>query len=244
MNSAATLEKMKAMKLLGMAHAFEEAMKAGIRSEYTPDELIAHLIESEYDDRYNRSLTRRLRLARMRHQARFEEISFNAERDLNKSLLRRLHETAWIRSAENVIITGKTGAGKSFIACALGHSACVNGFRVRYWNCMKLFSALKLAKADGSYQNEILRMARQDVLILDDFGLEMLDTQNRLMLLEILEDRIGRASTIVVSQLPVKAWHGIIGEPTIADAICDRLIHSAHIVDIDGDSMRRKTKRS
>jgi DNA replication protein DnaC len=242
MSNTATLEKLRAMKLAGMARAFEEHLAPGAAKECSSDELVAYLVDTEYDERYNRSLTRRLRLAKLRREPRFEEIKSSAERGLDRNELRRLFDLRWIRESENVLITGATGTGKSFLACALGYAACREAFRVRYWNCLKLFSALKLAKADGSYQKLIVRMAKQDVLILDDFGLEVLDTHSRLMLLEILEDRIGRSSTVLASQLPLNNWHAVIGEPTVADAICDRLIHSAHRISLEGGSMRKRTK--
>jgi DNA replication protein DnaC len=244
MSNDTTLEKLRTMKLSGMTRAFELHLAPKTENHYSPDELVAHLVETEYDERYNRSLTRRLRLAKLRREPRFDEIKFSAERGLGKNDLTRLFDLRWIRESENVVITGATGTGKSFLACALGYAACREGFRVRYWNCMKLFAALKMAKADGSYQKQIVRLAKQEIIILDDFGLEVLDTQSRLMLLEILEDRISRASTVLASQLPVKNWHAVIGEPTVADAICDRLIHSAHRISLQGGSMRKRTKDS
>ncbi len=152
----------------------------------------------------------------------------------------RFADCSWIRKQRNIIVTGPTGVGKSFIASALGQRACVLGFRVLYFNAAKLFATLKLAKADGSYLKLLNRIQKQDLILIDDFGLEHLDKESRLSLLEIMEDRHGVHSTIITSQLPIKNWHEIIGDPTIADAICDRLVHSAFRIELKGESVRKK----
>ena len=154
----------------------------------------------------------------------------------------RLSSCEWIKRKKCIIISGSTGLGKSFLASALGHQACQQGYKVYYRNCSKLFDQLKMAKADGSYVNEINRIEKQDLLILDDFGLKPLDNNQRLILLELLEDRHGRRSTIITSQLPVKNWHDVIGDPTIGDAIMDRLVHSSYRIELEGDSLREKYK--
>jgi len=223
-NNQATLRKLEQMKLYGMARAFTSTMETGVRNQFTADELVSHLVDAEWDDRHNRKLTRLLKGARFRYKASFEEIDFNCQ---------------WIESHQDCILAGPTGAGKSFIASALGHQACMYGFKVGYYPSSKMFAYLKLSRADGSYLKELTKIQKQDVIIIDDFGLEPLDAPSRLTLLEILEDRHGRRSSVFVSQLPISSWHEVIGDPTIADAICDRIIHNAHRIELKGDSVRK-----
>jgi len=168
-----------------------------------------------------------------------EELDFNLNRNLDKNELLRLTDCQWIEQHRDIILTGPSGAGKSFIASALGHQACAYGHKVGYFPCSKMFTNLKLSKADGTYLKELIKIRKLDVFIMDDFGLEPLDATNRLTLLEILEDRHGRKSSIIVSQLPVKDWHKIIGDPTIADAICDRVVHSSKRIKLKGESVRK-----
>ncbi len=240
MNNELTIEKMKIMKLNGMARAFETSIKSLDLHNFTQDEIVAHLVEAEYDERYNRKLKRLVDYAKFRYQAFFEELNFSETRNINKNMMLRFSDCNWIKKGENIIITGSTGVGKSYIACALGHQTCIHGFKVLYMNCLKLFTQLKYSKADGSYTDEMNKIKKQDLIILDDFGLEVMDLQSRLTLLEIIEDRHGNKSTIITSQLPIKNWHEIIGDPTIADAICDRLIHQSHKIELKGESMRKK----
>jgi len=240
MNNTATLEKMNQMKLYGMARAFKTTFEAGMNHKFTTDELMAHLIDSEWDERYNRKLNRLIQLAKFRYQACLEQVDFMLNRNLDKNTILRFSDGNWISEKRNIIITGPTGVGKSFIAAALGHQACVLGFKTVYFNCSKLFPMLTLYKADGTYFKQINKIQKQDVLILDDFGLQKLEIQSRLALLEILEDRHGIKSTVIVSQLPVSSWHEIIGDKTIADAICDRIIHTAYRLEMKGESVRKK----
>ncbi len=240
MNNEATIGKMQKMKLYGMLRAFNQSMEAGMISKVTADELLGHLIDAEWDDRHNRRLQRLIKAAKFRYQASLEEIDFNLDRGLDKNMLLRLSSSSWIEKKRDIIITGPTGVGKSFLVSALGFQGCMYGFRVLYFNCSKLFSQLRLSKADGTYNKELDRIQKQEVLVLDDFGLHPFDTQSRLSLLEIMEDRHGRGSTVISSQFPVKSWHEIIGEPTIADAICDRIIHSAYRIELKGESVRKK----
>jgi len=226
-----------------MCRAFEEALAAGIDANFTTDELLAHLVDAEYDERHDKKTTRLLAQARFRVQCSPNDVKFSASRNLDKNIILRLTSSDWLMKAENVIITGATGVGKSFIACALGHAACVNHFKVSYLNAMKMFTHFKFTKADGTYEKEMKKLQKQSLLIIDDFGLEVLDSQSRLTLLEILEDRIGKSSTLIASQIPSSAWHKIIGEPTIADAICDRLVHTSHKIELKGDSMRKKSAK-
>jgi DNA replication protein DnaC len=240
MNNQATIEKMVQMKLNGMARAFLSTMEAGRDSSLSSDEMTAFLIDAEWDDRYNKRLEKLIKTADFRYTAYFEQLDFRSSRGLNKNILMRLSTCDWLKKGESVIITGATGVGKSYIACALGRTACINGFKVLYFNCLKLFSSFKYAKADGSYQSKMKKIKKHDLIIMDDFGMEILDTQSRLTLLEILEDRHGEKSSIITSQLPIDKWHSVIGEPTIADAICDRLAHTSHKINIKGDTMRKK----
>lgn len=242
MNQTATMQKLEEMRLTGFSRVYREMMQTGTSRDFTVDEMIAHLVQAEWDDRYNRRLQRLVKSAKFRYQASMEQIDFVTKRNLDKVQLLRISSCEWIDRKQNLIITGSTGLGKSFLASALGHQACQRGHKVYYRNCSKLFDELKLAKADGSYIKELNRIEKLDLLILDDFGLKPLENNQRLMLLELLEDRHGKRSTIITSQLPVKSWFEVIGEPTIADAILDRLAHSSHRIELDGDSLRKKYK--
>ena len=238
-NNQATLEKLAMMKLNGMVKAFRSTMETGAKNQFTADELLSHLVDAEWDERHNRRLQRLLKAARFRYQAGFEEIDFQLNRNLQKNQLLRLSNCQWIEEHQDLILSGPCGTGKSFLACAFGGQACLHGYRVGYYQASKFFSLLKLCRADGSYLKELNRIQKQALFIVDDFGLQVLDAQSRVSLLEILEDRYGRASSIFVSQLPVSKWHEVIGDPTIADAICDRIIHSAHRIELKGESVRK-----
>ena len=234
-----TEEKMRQLRLYGMLRAFQTSKEA-TSINYTPDELLTYLIEAEWDDRYNRKIERLLRIARFRYLASTEEINFDSERNIDKNQLLRHATCDFIKNKESILLTGSTGVGKSYIASALGHQACNMGYKVLYFNVNKLFSKLKMLKADSSYLKEIARIEKQDLIILDDFGLKPLDSTNRHTLMEIIEDRHGKKSTIIASQLPVNEWHQVIGENTIADAILDRVVHSSHRIVLKGESMRKK----
>lgn len=240
MNHTVTMQKLEEMRFTGFARAYRELTETNLNREFTNDELIAHLVQAEWDDRYNRKLQRLITNARFRYMASLEEVDFSAKRNLDKNQLLRLSSCDWIKKNQNVIITGSTGSGKSWIASALGHQGCQLGYKVLYRNCIKLFDELKIAKADGSYIKEISRIEKMDLLILDDFGLKPLDGNQRLMLLEIMEDRHGRKSSIIASQLPVNQWHDTIGDPTVADSILDRLVHSSHRIEFKGEVSMRK----
>jgi DNA replication protein DnaC len=242
MNNHETLAKMQEMRLNGMKQQFELILETHQHSEYTADEMLAVLIDSEYNDRHNRRLQRLLKQAKFRYSASIEEIDFVSSRNLDKTQFLRLASCDFIKKHESVIITGPTGSGKSFLASALGHQACQDGFKVLYYNLGKLFAKLRIMKADTSDIREKDRIEKHDLLILDDFGLEMLDTQDRITLLEIIEDRHGKRSTIITSQLPVAKWYDVIGDPTIADAILDRIVHTAHRIELIGESLRKKER--
>jgi len=236
-----TLEKMRQMRLTGMANAFEQTHQSGKNEKYTADEMTTHLIESEWDDRYNRRLDRTVKMARFRYTASVEQLQFEDGR-LDRNQIIRLAEGEFIKRKENIIITGSTGIGKSYLASALGHHACSMGYRVLYQHSTKLFARLKIAKADGTILKELAKIERQHILLIDDFGIQPLDAQSRAILMEIIEDRHGKNSTIITSQVPVTMWHEIIGEQTIADAILDRIVHDAHRIEMNGESMRKKRK--
>lgn len=243
MNNQATLEKMNRMKLYGMARALKAVLETGMGNGLSVDEVVAHLVEREWEERQNRAIARLLKRARFRYQASFEQIDFQLSRNLDKTVMLRFSDSLWIEKAQNIIIEGPTGVGKSFLGSALGHQACMYGFKTLYFNAVKLFSHLSMAKADGSYEKELKRIAKTDVLLIDDFGLQHLDTQSRLALLEILEDRHGKKSTVITSQLPVSKWHEVIGDPTLADAICDRIVHNAFRIELKGESVRKTYER-
>lgn len=235
-----TLEKMRKMKFYGMTRAFTLDLESGRQDNYTADEMIAHLIEAEWDDRQNRSIEMKVKNARFRYRAALEELNYQNDRNLDKNQVMRFAQCQFIQKNENIIITGSTGVGKSYLASAIGHHACSEGYRVMYFNVPKLFSKLKMNKADGTYMREIAKIERQHLIILDDFGLNPLDAQSRSALMEIVEDRHGKGSVIITSQVPVIKWHEIIGEKTVADAILDRIIHESHRIELKGESLRRK----
>lgn len=235
------LHKMKQMKFQGMVKAFQQSHESGKYESYTPDEFLSYLIESEWDERYNRKLERTIHSARFRYKASIEQINYENHR-LDKNQIHRLAQGDFMKQNQNIIITGSTGIGKSYLASALGYQACSLGYKVLYVHCTKLYGRMKLTKTDGTYLKELSKIEKQHLLILDDFGLQPLDAQGRSTLLEIIEDRHGKASTIITSQLPVHSWHEVIGEQTIADAILDRIVHDAHRIEMKGESMRRKIK--
>jgi len=234
------LNKMSNMKLHGMLRSYQTMLDSNQHQDMTQDEFINILIQSEWEERENKKICRHLRLARFRYGASIEEINFAKNRGLDKTQLMRLADTGFITRKENILITGATGVGKSYLASALGHQACHAGYKTLYFNTQKLFSRLKMLKADGSFSREIGRIEKYDLLILDDFGLAPLDNVARMFLLEIIEDRHGRKSTIIASQLPVAKWYEVIGESTVADAILDRMVHTAHRIELKGDSLRKK----
>jgi len=236
----ATLTKMKQMKLYGMQNAFRTAIETGKTDHFTIDQFVAMLVDSEWDERHNRRIDRSIKNAKFHYKSNIEEINFDDSRNLDRNLVLRLAACEFVSKNENILITGSTGVGKSFLGTALGYQACIEGFKVFYFNTSKLFAKLKIAKADGSYLRELAKIQRQDVIILDDFGLQALDSTNRITLLEIIEDRHNNGSLIITSQIPVQGWYDIIGEKTIADAILDRLIHKAHRLELKGESMRKK----
>jgi DNA replication protein DnaC len=234
-----TLEKLKKMKFNGMHRAFKMTLEAGKEESFTADEMIAHVTDAEWDERQNKNIEQKISNARFRYQASVEELIYSQERNVEKNQIMRMVDGSFIHQQTHILITGSTGSGKSYIASALGHQACRLGYRVMYYNTAKLFAKLKLAKADGSYLKELAKLERQHLLILDDFGIQPLDAQSRAALMEIVEDRHGKSSLIIISQVPVNKWYDIIGEQTIADAIMDRIVHDAHRIELQGESLRK-----
>lgn len=240
MTNQSTVNKMMSMRLLGMKQAFEAATQSA--ATYTNDELVAHLIDAESLYRDNLKMNRLLKNAHFRQAATISDIDFQAPRGLDKNLLLRLAQTTFITQKQNIIITAPTGAGKTFIACAIGHQACTQGFRVAYFNTRKLFHLLHQALADNTYLKWMTKIQKFDLIILDDFGLQALDAKDRQALLEIIEDRHQHKSTIIASQIPASKWHDIIKNSAVADAILDRIVHAAHRIELKGESMRKKAK--
>jgi len=235
-----TLDKMRKMKLLGMYRAFKTNLETPSDESYTPDEIVTHLIDAEWDERQNRNIEYKIRNARFRYKAALEDLYYYSDRNIDKNQMMRFADCSFIDKAECILITGSTGIGKSYIASALGYQACSLGYKVAYYNVPKLFSKLKMSKADGSYLKEVTKIERQHLLILDDFGLQPLDAQSRVVLMELIEDRHGKGALIITSQVPINKWYEIIGEQTIADAILDRIIHNAHRLELKGESLRKK----
>lgn len=235
-----TITKMNEMKLFGMAKGFTERIGKTDHSELSHGEFVGLLIDDERLDRENRRLTMLLRIAKFKQQASLEDIDYRFPRGLNKQLILELSTGEWIARKQNILITGPTGIGKSYVAEALGRQACRRGHSARLLRVPRLFEMLSVAKADASHLNLITQLGKTQVLILDDFGLTHPDESERKDLLEIIEERHGLWPTIVTSQLPTKDWHGIIGEPTIADAICDRIFHNAIKIELSGKKSIRK----
>lgn len=235
-----TLDKMRQMRLLGMHRAFRSSLESPKHEQLTADEMTALLVDSEWDERHNRAIERSTKNARFRYKSTIEQLDYDSGRGLDKNQIHRLADGGYIRENETILITGSTGTGKSFLASALGHQACQQGFKVFYSNTTRLFSQLKMAKADGSGIRELAKIEKQDLLILDDFGIQPFDQPSRTALMEIIEDRHGKRSTIITSQLPVKQWYEVIGETTVADAILDRILNNAQRIELKGESLRRR----
>ncbi len=235
-----TLEKLTTLRFTGMAAALDEQMQMNSLVDLGFEERLGILLDREMAVRQTRRMNTRLRKARLRQDGCIEDINFRHPRGLDKSLVMRLAGCEWVKDHNNLIITGPTGVGKTYLACAFAQKACREGYSTLYLRITKLFEDLALAKGDGRYLKLLASFAKADLLVLDDYGLEQLGRDQRHDLLEILEDRHGLKSTLVTSQLPIDHWHEQIGDPTLADAILDRLVHSAHKIKLNGESMRKK----
>ena len=238
-----TLDKLNALSLFGMAKGFAELQATGDGAALPLPEGLGLLLDREMSYRHDKRLSARLRYARLRHQAAVEDVDYRTPRGLDRALFQKLVAGGWIDAHDNLAICGPTGIGKSWLACALGHKACRDNRSALYQRVPKLFSELALARGDGRYARLLKTLARVDLLILDDWGLEPLNADARHDLLEILEERYGRRSTVVTSQLPVQQWHEVIGDPTYADAILDRLVHNAQRIELSGESLRKTKAR-
>ena len=235
-----TLDQLRQLGLAGMARAFEELAASPRGAELDHAEWLGLLLDRELADRQDRRLKARLRYARLRHQAAVEDVDYRTPRGLDRALFQRLATGGWVEARQNLIIEGPTGVGKSWLACALGHRACRDNHSVLYQRIPRLFADLALGRGDGRYARLMRALGGVRLLILDDWGLEPLGAEQRHDLLEIVEDRYGRGATLITSQIPVDRWHELIGDPTIGDAILDRIVHNAHRIQLRGDSLRRK----
>lgn len=239
MNNNQTVEKLKQMRLGAMAGMHLQHIKENRLADLTPDEYLALLTDHQWEDRKNRKIERLLKQAKFRQAATLADINYAQQRNLDKNMFMRLGCLDFMQRKENIIITGASGVGKSYLAQALGHQACMMENRTIYTGAARLLKRLKLSKADGTYLKELIKIQKADLLILDDFGLQAFDNHARESLMDIIDDRYNKASTIISSQIPVSVWHDIIGEGTIADAILDRIVNSSHRIDLKGESLRK-----
>lgn len=235
-----TLDKLHQLRLTGMAQAYAQQLTLPDIESLSADERLGLLVDCELTARDSRRLTTRLRRAKLRHQGVMEDIDYRHPRGLDKSLLTQLATCQWVREHLNLLLTGPTGIGKSWLACALAHQACRVGLNVLYVRLSRFLPDLVIAKADGRYPKLMASMAKTSLLVLDDFGSARLNEEHRRDLLDILDDRYGSRATLVTSQFPVDKWHELIGDPTLADAILDRLVHNAYKLHLTGESMRKR----
>lgn len=239
MNNNQTIEKLKQMRLTAMAELHAAHLRDNRTGKSTPDEYLALLTDHQWEDRQNRKIERLLKQAGFKQPANLADIDYTQNRNLDRNMFERLATLDFMPRKENIIITGASGTGKSYLGQALGHQACMMQHRTIYSNTARLFKKLKLGKVDGTYLKELNKLLKADLLILDDFGLQSFDNHAREALMDIIDDRHNRNSTIIASQIPVSAWYDIIGEGTIADAILDRIVNSSHRIDLKGESLRK-----
>ncbi len=239
MNTQTTLDQLEKLKLKGMAQAYQALLSMPVHDQLSLHQAVARLAEAELQHRTCKKTEMYLRLSKLRYNALIEQIHCSSDRNFKSEKLALLAECGFIDRAENILITGATGCGKSYLACALGRQACSLGYKVLYLGMTRLLEKVGLAKLEGTYVKMLNQMEKTQLIILDDFGLQPIDTNLRLALLQMLEDRYGKKSVIITSQLPVSKWHDFIGEPTLADAIMDRMTANAHKIELKGESLRR-----
>lgn len=237
-----TIEKMNQLRLHQMAHIHHQRITENIHSDYSVDEYTALLVDQEWEERQSRKMNRLIQSAKFKVHATMSDIDYKANRGLDRDMISRLALLSFIKQRQNMILTGPAGVGKSYLAQAFGHHACLNQFRTLYQITSRFLAMLKFAKMDGTYLKHLTKLAKINLLILDDFGLQNLDNVEREILMDIIEDRHDQTSTIIASQIPISKWYEIIGEGTIADAILDRIVHSAHRINLSGESLRKKNK--
>ena len=240
MNNHTTIEKMKQLRLKGMAQIHYAAVNEKMYADYSTDEYTALLVDHEWEERMRRKITNMIHRANFKLNASIRDIDYTAKRNLEKNTMERLLTLDFIKQHQNIIITGPTGVGKSYLAQAIGNHACTMLYRTAYYNTARLMDQLRTSRVDGSYLKVMKRIKRSQLLILDDFGLSPFDSQTRQAMMDLIEDRHDQASTIIASQIPVSGWYELIGESTIADAILDRIVNSSHRINLEGESLRKK----
>lgn len=243
MNTQETLSCLEKLKLNGMHKAYQAVLSMPVQEQPSLHQFMARMAEAEYLERNRKQVESKLKVSRMRYNAVLEQVQCSPERNINREHLEALADCSYITRGENILITGATGCGKSYLACALGRQACTFGFKVAYMGMLRFLEMISQSRIDGTFVKQINKLEKTDLLILDDFGLQAINPTQRIALLQILEDRYSNRSTIITSQLPVASWHAFINESTVADAILDRLTARAHRFELKGESLRRKKEK-